>query len=350
MKKVSETRNWAKAMYKRRNEQVGNRQATRAASAVVVLAMMVLAVPGALAQTATESTMSGPVRITESPLGLMVGDYVGYGLVFINPVTLAVEDFVPVTGKPLGIAWMNGRAYVGDENTGVIEVYEKTSSGMKNTKNQKNSKKVIEWVQISASLTGASVGRPSDIAADEGAGLLFVASKLDKMVLVLDETGTLIHTIGAPGSLNPVGRPQGLALDRAGQRIFVSDDGVESCTWMGCSTSSMVQVYDYNGNFLGAISGDSGQAGFEFSRIQGVTLDSTGRVYLVDSWRSQVLVFDEVSANSWTGIGTFGLKGAGVKELLLPHDVIVDETSSTVYVTNTMKGRIEVFTMGDMVQ
>lgn len=291
-------------MYKRRNEQARNRLATRAASTVVALTMMILTAPSAFAQTSTESTMSGPVRITESPLGLMVGDYVGYGVVFLNPDTLVVEDTVPVTGKPLGVAWMNGRAYVGDENTGVIEVYEKTSSGMKNTKNQKNAKKVVEWVQVSANLTGSSTGRPADIATDEDAGLLFVASKLDQMVLVLDETGTLVGTIGAPSSPNPVGRPQGLALDRAGQRIFVSDDGVESCTWMGCATASMVQVYDYNGNFLGAISGDSGQAGFEFSRIQGVTLDSTGRVYLVDSWRGQVLVFDEVSANSWTGIGT----------------------------------------------
>ncbi len=119
---------------------------------------------------------------------------------------------------------------------------------------------------------------------------------------------------------------------------------------MGCAPASLVHVYDYNGNFLGAISGNSGQATFEFSRVQGVTVDSTGRVYLVDSWRGQVLVFDEVSANSWTGIGTFGSKGAGVKELLLPNDVIVDEATSTVYVTNTMKGRVEIFTMEDMVQ
>lgn len=294
--------------------------------------------------------MSSPIRITESPQGLMVGDYVGYSVVFLDPATLAVTDTITVAGKPLGVAWMNGRVYVGDERTGAIEVYEKTSSGMKNTKNSKNPKKVVEWVQVSASLTGASLERPSDIAVDEGLGLLFVASRLGKMVQVLDETGALVRTIGAANSTNPVGRPQGLALDRVGQRIFVSDDGGEECTWMGCAPASLVHVYDYNGNFLGAISGNSGQAGYEFSRIQGVTVDSTGRVYLVDSWRGQVLVFDEVSTNSWTGIGTFGSKGAGVKELLLPMDVIFDEATSTVYATNTMKGRVEVFTMGDMVQ
>ena len=293
--------------------------------------------------------MSGPLRIADSPLGLMVGDYVGYGVVFVNPVTLAVEETIPVTGKPLGVAWMNGLVYVGDERTGAIEVYQKIGSGKKNTRNKKNPKKVEEWVLVFASLTESVIGGPADIVADEGLGLLFVASKRDKMVHVLDETGALIRTIGGPASTSPVGRPQGLALDRAGQRIYVSDDGAEVCTWMGCATASLVHVYDYGGNFLGAISGDSGQPNFEFSRIQGVTVDSTGRVYLVDSYRGQVLVFEEVGANSWTGIGIFGSKGAGFKELLLPMDVIVDEASSTVYVTNTMKGRVELFTFEDMV-
>lgn len=337
-------------MNNHKNAQVRNSHASRLIRAAAAAAVLMFAGPVAEAQTSTDATMGSPIRITESPLGLMVGDYVGYSVVFLDPTTLAVTDTITVTGKPLGVAWMNNRVYLGDERTGAIEVYEDKTSEMKNTKNQKNDKKVSGWTQISASLTGASVDRPSDIAADEGLGLLFVASRLGKMVQVLDETGALIRTIGAAGSTNPVGRPQGLALDRVGERIFVSDDGGEECTWMGCAPASLVHVYDYNGNFLGAISGNSGQAGFEFSRIQGVTIDSAGRVYLVDSWRGQVLVFDEVSPNSWTGIGTFGSKGAGVKQLLLPMDVIVDEASATVYVTNTMKGRVEVFTMGDMVQ
>jgi len=132
--------------------------------------------------------------------------------------------------------------------------------------------------------------------------------------------------------------------------VFVSDDGILSCTWLGCGTSSAVIVFDYEGNFLGEISGSSGQAGYKFSRAQGVTLDGGGRVYLVDSYRSQVLVFDEISPNSWTSIGTFGMKGSGAKELLLPMDVVVDDVTSTVYVTNNMKGRIEAFTAEEMLQ
>jgi DNA-binding beta-propeller fold protein YncE len=302
----------------------------------------------AVAQTGSGAAMSGPMRATDSPLGLIVGDYVGSGVVFLNPVTLAMEDTLPLPveeqdfgqillTKPLGVAWMDGRIYVADERSGAIRGY------------RRHKKKSGKWVQVSADLTGFPIGGPSDIVADEAQGLLFVASKGDKTVYVLDETGAVVRTIGGPGSASPVGQPQGLALDRAGQRLFVSDDGKQSCSSLGCGSESLVHVYDYNGIFRGEISGESGEDNFKFSRAQGVTVDSAGRVYLVDSWRCQVLVFDEVSANSWTGIGTFGWKGPGVKQLLLPMDVVVDEASSTVYVTNSMKGRVEVFDMLDMV-
>ena len=71
---------------------------------------------------------------------------------------------------------------------------------------------------------------------------------------------------------------------------------------------------------------------------------------MADVLRGQVLVFEENIPNVWTGLGTFGRRGSGIKELLMPMDVVVDEVTSTIYVTNFMKARLEVFTMGDMVQ
>lgn len=155
---------WTGIMNNHSCEQAKGGPIAQIAGFCIVALAMALVGPVATAQTAPEPIMSSPIRITESPLGLMVGDYVGYSVVFLDPSTLAVTDTITVAGKPLGVAWMNGRVYVGDERTGAIEVYEKTSSGMKNTKNSKNPKKVVEWVQVSASLTGASLERPSDIA------------------------------------------------------------------------------------------------------------------------------------------------------------------------------------------
>jgi len=313
----------------------------------------------AVAQTSSAASMSGPMRAADSPLGLMVGDYVGGNIVFVNPETLAVEDTLPLLmeqqdpgpvlrTKPLGVAWMNGLVYVGDERTGFIQVYVKPGAIKKNGKLQKKAKKIGKWELVSANLTGFVIDGPSDIVADESLGWLFVASRADRTVYVLDETGAVLHTIGGPTSTNPINRPQGLALDRGRERVYVSDEGDRNCGAFG-SCSGAVRVYDYSGMFQGAISGESGGQNFNFSRVQGVAVDSVGDVYLVDSWRGQVLVFEEVSANSWTGIGTFGSKGAGVKQLLLPMDVVVDEASSTVYVTNSMQRRVEIFAFEDMV-
>ena len=310
-------------------------------------------------QTSSAAAMSGPMRAADSPLGLMVGDYVGGNIVFVNPETLAVKDTLPLPvvpqdpepdlrTKPLGVAWMNGLVYVADERTGFIQVYAKPGAIKANGKIETNPKKIGEWQQVSANLTGFAIGGPSDIVADESLGWLFVASKADRTVYVLDDTGAVLHTIGGPASTDQIGLPQGLALDRAGLRVFVSDEAGRNCGSFG-SCYGTVRVYGYDGTSQGSISGSTGGENFNFSRVQGVTVDSFGDVYLVDSWRGQVLVFREVSHNSWTGIGTFGSKGAGVKQLLLPMDVVVNEASSTVYVTNSMQRRVEAFTFEDLV-
>ncbi len=168
--------------------------------------------------------MVGPLRMADSPLGLVVADYVGRQVVIVDPDTLEITDAVPIytdetlldRGKPLSVGWLNGRLYVGEERTGLIQVFEKTG-GKKNAKN-KNPNKQAEWVQVSASLTANPILQPSAIAADETRGLLFIASKLDGAVYVLDAAGGLIRTIGGAGSSAPLGKPQGIALDVAGVR------------------------------------------------------------------------------------------------------------------------------------
>lgn len=298
--------------------------------------------------SAQEARMAGPIRLAESPMGILVGDYVGFSAVILNPETLALSDTIPITGKPLSVAWGNERVYVGDEKTGYIGVYEKVRVKGKVPKVPGEKKEKYEWVQVTANLTGNPLPLPSDIAIDENSGLLFVASKTNKTVSVFDSSGALLRTIGGPDSGAPLERPQGLALDRAGQRIFVSDEKIDLCSgWFSCALGAVV-VYDYDGNLLGVIVSDDQSDEFKFGRAQGLTIDSTGHIYLVDSFRSEVLIFEETEPNTWAGIGRFGTKGTGTKQLLLPMDVIFDALSSKIYVTSTMTARVEVFTMGDM--
>lgn len=326
--------------------------------------------------------MAGPLRMAASPLGFIVADYVGGKVVIVDPATMLVTDAFPVhsndplldingdpvldvngdpvfrTGKPLSVGWMNGRLYVGEERTGLIQVFEKIG-GKKKPKNKKpkdkkpkdkKNKKQAEWVKVSASLTTFQIPQPSAIVADESRGWLFIASKIGSVVYVVDETGLLIRTIGDADSAALLGKPQAIALDMMGSRVFVSDDGIEKCGSLGCSIGSAIKIYDYEGLLLGAIDGNSGNAGYKFSRAQGVALDSVGRVYLADSFRHEVLVFEETTPNNFSALTLFGGKGAGPGQLLLPTGVLSDPASSSILVASTMLGRIEVFATEGLAQ
>lgn len=314
-----------------------------------------LASPGSSAQTLE---FVGPLRMAESPLGLVVGDYVGRKVVIMDPVSMQAQAALPIytdetqatAGKPLSVAWMNNRLYVGEEYTGRIQVFGYGKPKKHGVKDSPVLDGKSQWVQTSASLTAEPIGQPSAIVADEGQGLLFVASKVEKAILVLDADGNIVRTIGGPGTAAPLGNPQGIALDRVGQRVFVSDDGIEKCTWMGCSLGSAIQVYDYDGALLAAIDGTTGDAGQKFSRAQGVALDDAGHVYLADSYRHEVLVFDEVSPNIFGSLGVFGGKGTAPGQLLLPTGVLFDAATGRTLVANTMLTRIEAFDMEDLVQ
>jgi DNA-binding beta-propeller fold protein YncE len=324
-------------------------QTMKRAGMALALALFCLSGAGpAWLKAGSAAAMSGPMRAADTPLGLMVGDFVGGSVVFLNPNTLAVKDTLllpteaqdpgPVLRtKPTGVAYLNGRFYVGDERSGSILVYERPGLFKKNGDVEDNPRKLGEWTQVSQ----FAIGAPSDIVADESEGLLFVASRADQTVYVLDEAGVVVRTIGG----STIALPQGLALDRNTRRVYVSDEGGRNCGSFG-SCYGVVRVYDYEGTPLGSISGRSGA--LKFARNQGVTVDSWGDVYLVDSYRSQVLVFREVGVNSWEGIGTFGLRGGGLKQLLLPMDAVVTGKPSTVYVTDSMRRRIEVFSIEDM--
>lgn len=307
--------------------------------------------------------------MADSPYGLLVSDYVGGKIVIIDPATMEATDAFPIYsdealldingvpivdsnsdpvfrhGKPLSVGWMNGRLYVGEERTGLIQVFEKTGGKKKpkNKKSKKKPKKTAVWVQVAVSLTAFPVPQPSAIVVDEARGWLFIASKVNSAVYVVDETGTLIRTIGDAQSAAPLGKPQAIAIDTLRTRVFVSDDGIKSCTSMGCSFSSAVQIYNYEGLPLGTIDGSTGNAGYKFSRAQGVAIDSAGRVYLADSYRHEVMVFEESTPNNFGALDLLGGKGAGPGQLLLPTGVLSDPAFFRILVANTMLGRIEVF-------
>jgi DNA-binding beta-propeller fold protein YncE len=245
-------------------------------------------------------------------------------VVLLDGKTLAAKGEIEIDGNPLGVAWGGDVLYVGNDSTAAVDIYAPQRNG--------------RW-KVSGSLGGPSspIPKPTDLAYDRYSGHLFVLSAGLKRVLVFGADGRLVTTIGVvDDSPSCLTQPTALAIDTLTEEVFVSDYGDSAS-----GESAGVKIYGFDGSYLGAICGDAGQGGFEFSRPQGMALSSAGEILLADSLLGQVLVFDRTTL---LGVASLGSYGTAPGQLLLPLDVALDAEDGRVVVTNNRAGRLEVLT------
>ncbi len=227
-----------------------------------------------------------------------------------------------VSGVPLGIAWLDGKLYVGSETYHRVDVYDEEGN----------------WLHHLGT-PGATFGKPTDIAIDSAHAQAFVVDGQEKIVKVFElesETGSQIGTIPSGGpSDSLLANPTGIAVDEFAQEVLVSDFGNPQAF-----IYPRVQVFDYAGNLLQTISGRQGMMGNRFSRPQGLAVDGQGHIFLVESLLGTVLILDRFSGATLATIGEYGFEEG---QLALPLDVVFDGAKQKLYVTNHMHGRVEVF-------
>jgi len=260
-------------------------------------------------------TLGSPIRAAGFSDGhILTTDYRQGAVYFINSSTLEVDTGFRVLDRPTGLFYAGGKIYVSHESDGSVGVYSTQGRMLKRF----------------GSGSGA-VGLPNDLAVDEAAGLVFVVDTRNASVKRFTITGAYTGEI-SPSTANTAEdlfRPAGIALDTSAQRVYVSDYGPYTGLFTGYQPQ--IQVYDYAGNYVKSI---LPSAGYELSSPQGLAIDSTGDLYVADSFLRKVVVYGP----SGTGIGNIG---AGI--LNAPLDVLLDETSGDVFVTNNRTGSIEVF-------
>ncbi len=264
-----------------------------------------------------------PVRIALAPNGnLIVSDYREGAIFTLDRRNLEVVRAFTVPGRPLAVAWERGRLFVGNEATGSVEVYNRAG----------------KWLYDLGGAKGI-IRQPADIAIDARRGLAFVVDGYDRIVKVFDTRGPLLYTISGPGTApDQLARPTGIALDQDREEVLVSDYGDPEA-----GIPARAQIYDYTGDYLGAISGEAGAGEFRFSRPQGLAVDGIGHIFLVDSLLGQVLVFDRATGAGLKTLGSFGMAPG---QLLLPLDITLDRRAMDLFVTNNRTGRVEVFRGG----
>ena len=262
--------------------------------------------------------LHSPMRLTMTPEGnLLVSDYQLGMIVTVDRKSLKPTLWFPVQGKPLGVAYARGHIYVGNTSKECVEVY------------ARGGKKLYQ-------LNGV-IKQPSDIAIDEKQGLVFVVDAHQKNVKVFNLKGKFIRSFPGLDPDNLV-NPTGITLDTDAKEVFVSDYGDRTKY-----IYPRIQIFDYEGNLVYTIPGKKGMFGVRFSRPQGLAVDDSGHVFMVDCYSGEILVFDRYNGQT---LKTMAGYGTDPGQLRLPLDIVMNPSSKDIYVTNNRSATIEVFVKG----
>jgi len=261
--------------------------------------------------------LHSPIRLTMTPEGdLLVSDYQLGMIVTVDHKSLNPTRWFPVQGRPLGVAYARGHVYVGNASKKCVEVY------------ARGGKKLYQ-------LNG-EIKQPTDIAIDEKKGLVFVVDGSQKNVKVFNLKGNFI--LSFPGTANNLVNPTGITLDPAAGEVFVSDYGD-----LKIYVYPRIQIFDYNGNLLDTIKGKQGMFGVRFSRPQGLAVDESGHVFMVDCYSGEIMVFDRYTGQT---LKTMAGYGTDPGQLRLPLDMVMNPSSKDIYITNNRSAAIEIFEKG----
>jgi DNA-binding beta-propeller fold protein YncE len=279
------------------------------------------------AHPALAQGMIAPVRLTEGPPGqLLVSDYPARAVFVVDKQSTKILWTIDIDGTPMGVAWLDNRMYVGNEETGCVEVHEVDVT--------KQKAKLVDWLG-GRPRKGSCQGlfnRPTDVAVDPETGQIFVLDIGDQFVKVFDSAGNYLSRFppAAPGE--QVSFVAAIAVDVTRKEVLVSDHGIPYG-----AVPPRILIFNYAGGYLRFISG-----GNVFARPQGLVTDSVGHIFVVDQYASELVILDqnEVLENNEVGV-VARLGGPG--ELKGPSDVVLDQQSGDVFVSNTNLGRIQAY-------
>lgn len=217
---------------------------------------------------------------------------------------IATTRFDAPTGIALGTA---GEIYVADSNLGFVARLNSKGEGIG----------VIGLGELH---------RPVGVAFDAATQRLYVADTQDHDIKVFDEEGRLLHTLGRrgekPGEFN---FPTYIALAKG--ELYVAD-----------TMNARVQVLDAETGDPRRVIGERGINVGNLARPKGVSVDSEGNVYIVESYYDYLLVFN----NKGEFLMPIGGTGQEVGNFYLPSGVWIDE-SNRIFVADVFNGRVSLF-------
>ncbi len=140
-------------------------------------------------------------------------------------------------------------------------------------------------------------------------------------------TGTHVGMWGTRGTANSQFiDPWGIAFDSSGN-LYVCD-----------SYNNRIQVFTSTGDYIRGW-GSYGSGNGQFNRPTGIAIDSVGLVYVVDSGNDRIQVF----TSTGTYVRQWGTPGSGNGQFHSPTGIAIRRSNNYVYVTDTGNDRVQYF-------
>lgn len=177
----------------------------------------------------------------------------------------------------------------------------------------------------------SELGRPGGIAIDRARNRLYVVDAKDSRIAVFDTTSLkLVTYYGSPSKPGQRDKgtfltPTNVAVDRQGN-IYVTDTG-----------NYRIQILDPNGKFL-RMFGAQGDAPGEFIRPKGIAVDSEGHVYVADAEFNNFQILTP-GGQPLLAVGALGYEPG---QFALVAGLYID-SEDQIYTTEMFHGRVQVF-------
>jgi DNA-binding beta-propeller fold protein YncE len=229
----------------------------------------------------------------------------------LRRVATGVASAVDAPRKPLAVAAARGRVYVTDTEARRVFVFDLPRR-----------RSFAFGVRLQGELM-----KPAGIAVDARGGV-YVVDAGTRRLHVYDALGLHRKTIEGGRDWT---RPTGVAVDAAGDAIYVVDTGGID------SDAHRVYAYDADGRRRFAL-GRRGAAPGEFNLPVDAAVAPDGTLYVLDAGNFRVQAFDR--DGRW--LRAFGAAGNGFGQFARPRGIAVDR-SGLVYVTDASFGNVQVF-------